>query len=1225
VRGAEAFPAISGGMCRLMISTEHSPPCGDCKAICPAKGLAGLIEDHFRANLGGNKEYLATHWNVPQSEQQSAQFVIASLPDPVHTHMPLLFDRGVETIQSAAQASGYLFARAWMPWDISSHSESADFTVRLAQAEFRDQVESLPGLMIFERPSAVGSPKSTLFVFVVGETPTGGIRTEQFQNALNIRESILAGGGPRLHEAAVLRIYGPEFSGSLVSLNAILNAQPHDKFTRILIRSGTIGSYRAAHEFCESVRGEWPSGKSDSDPKTKNDPPGRPDLVTFQFSNEAQEYYLSVFLRDREHTHSRVAILSEDETAFGNQEAIAKQSETTAPLQDSHDPNDSCPAAPPAPLVPFVRLYFPREIAQLRDAYQRNVKIQSSSDSGNGPQQNGLALSLNVTGNDDDSVAPYSTLQTPPSEEAILQGIVVSLRKEHARVVVIRGTDPLDVVFLSRYLRQSFPQARLVTVGADLLMIHEFFDPRFHGILALTPYPLIHGAHFPHLEHPSDKGKQELYRVFPDSYSVGGFNAFESLVAPTADFEFKKLPAANYAQFGLPSFLDPVTDPNKPAPPWRAHLWLTTVGRDAFWPVAVFDESPSTNATNETDGDFYIPAVNSNAVSGEAYKVHFSIGWTIFWLFSLALTLFVAYVLLYPRVFARSEIVGRFGGDPSRERNCLLFLGSMLLLAIQTLFVFPAIVWLGNFGKFDKASGTASISTEIFGRMGLLMVSYIISTTLLGLACSRGFRSRGNDRLARAGVAVCGGIICVALLLTLWAWSVGFDTRLGTVVYRYLEVGSGVSPCLPLLFLLSAWVWWCWQTLTGIASTEEKDMVLPDADEFDREFDAKLPSGAEKVLPMAMDRVRFRAIAARMGEWPWKSLGPMPFGRQKEIVSIAAIEFLVICLLMWPSEVAEAFEAPTYKWIYWILLYSCLFLVCYLMTHIVALWIDLRAFLQSIDRLRFRRGFSDLKSLTQQPLWELASSGRQEFIQVLSTELDTLPKTKKDDFDLSGLADAIEGAKSAVEVLSEEYENVVKGTIGPDTARNVRKSFHELQKKLAKTASSALIFASGHWKREEYVTPENQESPTKDVIFEPPAKDPVLRSVERFLCLFYLTVILVPLRRLQTLILALAGVFVFVLISYSSYPFESRESFHVLLIAIFFAISLVVAVVYGQMYANALLSRITSTKPGELGLDFWVRLGTFVFIPLLSILSVQFPEMNNFLFSWLEPALQSVK
>jgi hypothetical protein len=75
----------------------------------------------------------------------------------------------------------------------------------------------------------------------------------------------------------------------------------------------------------------------------------------------------------------------------------------------------------------------------------------------------------------------------------------------------------------------------------------------------------------------------------------------------------------------------------------------------------------------------------------------------------------------------------------------------------------------------------------------------------------------------------------------------------------------------------------------------------------------------------------------------------------------------------------------------------------------------------------------------------------------------------------------------------------------------------------------ALLYANDRWKTESYN----------------PRRGPL--SV-----LFYMNVILVPLRRLQTLILAMAGVFVFVLLFYSSYPFESRESFHALLIAIFF-------------------------------------------------------------------------
>jgi hypothetical protein len=1223
--GAEPLPTIGGGICPLTLGEGSSSPCGDCKAICPAKRLAELIEDHFRTKLGSDQKYLAAHWNVPQAEQQNVKFVIASLPDPVHTHMALLFDRGIETMQSAAQASGYLFVRAWMPWDIASHSESSDFTVRMAQDKLTDQIESMPGLMIFERSSADGSSVSTLFVFVVGESPTGGIRTGQFQSALSIRERILASTDLHPSEASVLRIYGPRFSGSLRSLNAILQGQPHEKFSRILIRSGSVSSYRAIHEFCASVRAEWPSVESKTDPKVRQDPPGRPDLVTFQVSNEEEEYRLGAFLREREHEHSRIAILSEDETVFGNQEAT---SAPTAPAAQLADLDGSCSAEPPPTAsVSFLRLYFPREIAQLRDAYQRNLKIQSPGDGSKSPPQNGLALSLNLTGNDDDSVAPYSPLQTPPSEEAVLQGIVATLRKNHARVVVIRASDPLDVVFLSRYLRQNFPQARLVTSGADLLMIHEFFDPRFHGILAITTYPLLHGAQFPERKQLTDNENQERFRIFPDSYSVGGFNAFESLLAPAAKDERKKLPEANYVQFGLPSFLDRVPGTGKSSAPWRAHLWLTTVGRDGYWPVAVLDEPTPAKYANEPARDLAIPAVDSDPPPTKRYLMHLSIGWTIFWLTALGLTLFLAFVLVYPQTFARSEVLGRFGGDPSKQRNCLLFIGSMLVLAMQTLFVFPAVVWLRPWGPLGPGSSLIGRLWGAFGSMGLVIACYVVSVTILGLACYKAFRVRESTTLARACAAACGALVGLTLLVTVGFGFAGVGTRLNAVVYRYIELGSGVSPCVPLLFLLGAWVWWCWQTLTGIVSTEEKHMVLPDADDFDR--DRKPPQSPQKVLLTATDRVRFKALAAKKEGWPWKNLGPMPFGERKEIVGVAAIEFLVICVLMWPWEIAEAFESFTYKFIYWILLYSCLFLVCFLVTHIVALWIDLRAFLQAVDRVRFRRGFCDLKSLTQQPLWKLASSGREEFIEVLSGELDALPKLNKEDAEQSGLAGAIQKAKAAVETLSAHYENVLNGYPSPDTAKNVRKSFYDLQRELAETAREALLFANGRWQQGEYVPPKNQDfakdSAVKELVVDTPAGDRILRCVERFLCLFYLNVILVPLRRLQTLILALAGVFVFVLISYSSYPFESRESFHVLLIAIFFAISLVVGVVYGQMYTNSLLSRITSTRPGELGLDFWVRLGTFVFIPLLSLLSVQFPEINNFLFSWLQPALQSVK
>src|ERR1700685_1363781 len=146
---------------------------------------------------------LIAHWNVPPRQRAAVKFLIALAPDPVHTELSLFFDRGIETIQQAAQEEGYDFDRATMPWDSSTHAESNDFQKRADEDATGAARESLPGLMIF-RPAlerlapqtddpADAPQKKTddsadapLFVFVVGETPTAGIHKNQFANALQI-------------------------------------------------------------------------------------------------------------------------------------------------------------------------------------------------------------------------------------------------------------------------------------------------------------------------------------------------------------------------------------------------------------------------------------------------------------------------------------------------------------------------------------------------------------------------------------------------------------------------------------------------------------------------------------------------------------------------------------------------------------------------------------------------------------------------------------------------------------------------------------------------------------------------------------------------------------------------------------------------------------------------------------------------------------------------------
>jgi hypothetical protein len=78
-------------------------------------------------------------------------------------------------------------------------------------------------------------------------------------------------------------------------------------------------------------------------------------------------------------------------------------------------------------------------------------------------------------------------------------------------------------------------------------------------------------------------------------------------------------------------------------------------------------------------------------------------------------------------------------------------------------------------------------------------------------------------------------------------------------------------------------------------------------------------------------------------------------------------------------------------------------------------------------------------------------------------------------------------------------------------------------------------------------------------------------------------------------------------------------------LTVFLSVGGVMVVVYSQMSRDATLSHITNTKPGELGVDFWVRLLGFGVGPLLGLLTTLFPSITDFALSWLQPSVAALK
>jgi hypothetical protein len=137
---------------------------------------------------------------------------------------------------------------------------------------------------------------------------------------------------------------------------------------------------------------------------------------------------------------------------------------------------------------------------------------------------------------------------------------------------------------------------------------------------------------------------------------------------------------------------------------------------------------------------------------------------------------------------------------------------------------------------------------------------------------------------------------------------------------------------------------------------------------------------------------------------------------------------------------------------------------------------------------------------------------------------------------------------------------------------------------------------------------------------------PAMRAMaEEFAAIMYVNFLASVLLRIRTLVICAGGLYVLIVLSVSVYPFEPHSALQTMMVLLLIAMALVVGYVYAEMHREAILSRLTSTKVGELGLDFWLKFASAAAIPVLSLLAGQFPEINRILFSWLEPALQAMK
>ncbi|HLN90339.1 MAG TPA: hypothetical protein VK429_00610, partial [Patescibacteria group bacterium] len=402
----------------------------------------------------------------------------------------------------------------------------------------------MPGTLLF-RKAPPGEQLAV--VFLVGETPTQGVQREAMTSALNAifkyPEKLLP--CVQLDKSPDIRILGPYFSGSNDSLHHLLwawnQAQEKENRKEIEIISGSAT--------LDDNRKELTSDQENVSFHATVVPDG---ALTRTF------YYK--FLWGRLHASGRrdVALFVEGGTAYGSGYK-ERSKETSGPNRRSARWAD-----PPGPSDTDVRLVvrFPLHVSQLRGAYEKENALQNPAPIGQTPRH-ALELALEAPEATYPDIVPAQDLRmTANIADLALTNGVETIRREGIRFVGIAASDPRDILFLARRIRESEANVTLFTFGSDILYTHPDYQRYLRGMLVVTPYPLF---------SPNQRwtGARATRISFPGSSEQGIYNAVLALL-----HDSKVHPGR------LLEYRAPLTE----GPP-RLPIWVMAVGRHGFWPV----------------------------------------------------------------------------------------------------------------------------------------------------------------------------------------------------------------------------------------------------------------------------------------------------------------------------------------------------------------------------------------------------------------------------------------------------------------------------------------------------------------------------------------------------------------------------------------------------------------------------------------------------------------
>ena len=807
------------------------------------------------------------------------------------------------------------------------------------------------------------------------------------------------------------------------------------------------------------------------------------------------------------------------------------------------------------------------------------------------------------------------------TQEAQLYGLVNSLRTHAIRFVILRSTNSLDYLFLTRFLHRANPEVFIITMGSDMLFTREIDSTEFRGVMALTTFPLL-----PRGQDWTQQIAilpQHAHRVFGSDIMEGVYLASRFL---TTDDQSGGNPACgnnllsktrsdlphciDRTKRDIPDYAQPFwdRDPNHGAPA----TWLSVIGREGYWPLAILKTpyvqlhsqalnlAPVTMAA-EADNleDQKKPGIFTLSSSWKfacflgilAFSVHFLAcrsGWK-----HPNLGVFVQFT---PSSSNRQLILMALGWGTVSSLLLLLFLPSARLFH----WLRPSDqVWVYVCGAFAMAGCVAFVADFGFWR-----------------ARRRKNIAAGIRRLRKRIAFLIGVALAMVMIAAAGAFFIlkFADPNGALIAYRSVHVTSGISPVVSLLLILAGFYWWFWQSLSGLALLGPGRPILP----------------RRASIPATLSRV-----SSEMARNIEASAMPVP-GCGNQNVWFYLIPFLMVasqaCILQRPwsqgfDSILHSLEDKSFNWI----LHGALGIGCYLLIiecgQLMVTWFSLKRLLLALNRLPLRRTFAALQGLSMHSLWSMSGTSSRARYSIFSHQIESLVHFRNEldsfdnrDFGRIELRHVIHRTvASGVRFIESRCQGADFAIFNDDDAHRIRRVFCHCAERIIDDLLVPVWFAE----RESLNLAESGNEDKKEHL--PLSDVSAVRLGEEFICLVYVGYLQNILARMRTMVLSMAGVFVAISLSLAFYPFTPRPLLALSLLMLLLVIGVAVAVVYAGLDRDSTLSHITNTTPGTLGSAFWVRIVSFVGVPALGLVVAQFPEIADFVISWVQPSMNAMK